>query len=384
MSYSSFDFPIPAERQLAEAQKFPDHPLTALSIVAGSFPVNPAVRQAAAIHFKNIIKNGWDEHSEVRKLEEVLCVISTHVSRFIVLQDGTQGIVISTEARNTIKSHLVELMCTVPPDIRAQVSESISLIAKVDWPTRWDNLLPELVHRFNSSDQAVVNGVLLTANSILKRFRYAQRSDDLYSDIAYALKHIQAPLLTLFMTTGNAVDNYPNNAAQLRPRFESLRLMCRIFFSLNYQDLPEYFEDHMQEWMDGFAKYLQYENPVLTDADEETEPSPIDTLQAAIVENLNLYADKDEEPFLPFLPNFTRLVWNLLLRTTIYPKHDSLATKSIRFLSSLVKKLMHKSLFQDDATLRDIISRIVIPNLMIREVRKWNDHLLAVSQGHHN
>ena len=266
-------------------------------------------------------------------------------------------------------------MCTVPPNIQAQCSESISLIAAVDFPTKWDNLLPDLVQRFNSPDPAVVNGVLLTANSILKRFRYAQRSDELYADILYSLNIIQAPLLTLFKSTGQAVDACANDAAQLVPRFASLRSMCRIFYSLNYQDLPEYFEDHMQEWMEEFAKYLQYQNPVLTDEDEELEPSPVDALQAAIVENLNLYADKDEEPFLPYLPNFTTLVWNLLLRVTPFPKHDILATTSIRFLSSLVRKLMHKALFQDEATLREIISKIVIPNLMIREVRRLRDDI---------
>ena len=44
---------------------------------------------------------------------------------------------------------------------------------------------------------------------------------------------------------------------------ESLRLICRIWFSLNWLDLPEYFEDHMKEWMDEFAKFLSYENPSL-------------------------------------------------------------------------------------------------------------------------
>lgn len=258
-------------------------------------------------------------------------------------------------------------MCTIPPSIQAQASESISLIAQVDWPNKWDNLLPELVHKFSSPDPAVVNGVLLTANSIMRRFRYAQKSDALYSDIVYALQHVQAPLLSLFIQTGKAVDAYRNDKAQLVPRLESIRIICRIFYSLNYQDMPEFFEDHIQEWMGEFSKYLIYENPLLVDPNEDDEPSPVDSLQAAIVENLNLYSDKDEEPFLPYLPEFTQLVWNLLMRATIRPKHDILATTSIRFLSSLVKKLMHKSLFQEEATLREIISKIVIPNLMIRE-----------------
>lgn len=335
-----------AERHLDDAQKVPSHPLQVLRLVASSDAADAAVRQAAAVHFKNIVKKGWDVNAE----------------------DGTQGIVISPSDRNMIKSHLVELMCTVPPKIQAQCSEAISLIANVDFPSKWDNLLPELVQKFNSPDPAIVQGVLLTANSILKRFRYVQRSDALYKDILYVLERLQAPLLTLFKTTGNAVEALSNDAAQLKPRLAALRSMCRIFYSLNWQDLPEYFEDHMGEWMAEFAKYLRYQNPLLVDNDEEMEPSPVDKLQAAIVENLNLYANKDEEPFLPFLPEFTTLVWNLLMNVSAMPKHDTLATTSIRFLSSLVGKLMHKNLFKENGTLRQIIAKIVIPNLMIREV----------------
>ena len=56
------------------------------------------------------------------------------------------------------------------------------------------------------------------------------------------------------------------------------------------------------------------ENPLLVDADEETEAGPIETLQAAIVENLNLYADKYEEEFQPHLQSSTQLVWGLLMK----------------------------------------------------------------------
>lgn len=274
---------------------------------------------------------------------------------------------ISQVDRQTIKTHLVELMCTVPPQIQAQVSESISLIAEVDFPQKWDNLLPELVKKFNSPDSAVVNGVLMTANSIFKRFRYVQRSDELYSVIIYSLKHTQEPLLTMFVQTGQAIEHFANDATQLQNRFETLRLICRIFFSLNFQDLPEFFEDHMKEWMEGFAGYLAYQNALLEDADEEDAPSPIDKLQSAIIQNLELYADKDEEEFIPYLPDFTKRVWNRLVKLTPYPKHDTLVVSSIKFLSSLVEKQMHKDLFKEEATLRQIVSAIVIPNMMVRE-----------------
>ena len=56
------------------------------------------------------------------------------------------------------------------------------------------------------------------------------------------------------------------------------------------------------------------------------------------------------------------------MTVTPLAKHDSLATISIRFLSGLVGKLMHKNLFEGEGTLSEIFGKIVIPNLMIREV----------------
>lgn len=338
-------FSLTAEARLSQAQKDPSHHLEVLKLVASSDASDAAVRQAAAVHFKNTMKKGWDVHRE----------------------EGNEGIVITEADRNTIKSHLVQLMCTVPPQIQALLSESISLIAEQDYPEHWQNLLPELVQQFNSAEITVVVGVLKTANSIFKRFRYVRRSDALYRVIIYTLTIIQAPLTALFKTTGQAVQALSNDAAALKPRFEALRLICQIYYSLNFQDLPEFFEDHMGEWMADFAVYLQYQNPALADDSEELNPSPIDQLQAAVIQILSLYAHNDEEVFMEYLPQFTTLVWNLLTNVTPYPKHDALATKSIKFLSSLVQKLMHKHLFQDDATLRQIVLKIVIPNLTFRE-----------------
>lgn len=338
-------FPSTAEASLTEAQKSPGFPTEVLKIVASSDGTDLALRQAAAVHFKNAIKMGWDVNRE----------------------DGNEGIVITENDRSLIKSHLVQLMCTVPPKIQAMLSESISLIAEVDYPKNWANLLPELVQQFNSADPTVVVGVLKTANSIFKPFRHVERTDALYEVIIYTLNIIAAPLMALFKQLGQAVQSLANDKAQLLPRMEALCLICRIVYSLNFQDLPEFFEDHMADWLADYKIYLTYQNPLLTDADEEEQPSPIDKLQAAIIDILSLYTGKDEECFMGFLPEFTKLVWILLMNVTYHKKHDVLATKSIKFLSSLLEKEMHKQLFQNQSTLREIVLKIVIPNLTFRQ-----------------
>ena len=252
-----------AERSLLAAQSSPGHALAILRIVSassgdgGDLPV----RQAAAVHFKNMVKGGWAPAEDDGEQQQ---------------QPGGMRYTVPESDRQMIKDNLVSLMCTVPPQLQSQCSESIALIAASDFPAKWENLLPDLIAKFTDPNCDVLNGVLLTANSILKRFRYVQRSDALYSDILYVLQRLQEPLTQLFASITLQLDNntapLATNAAELTSRLSALRSINRIFYSLNYQDLPEYFEDHMGDWMEGFAKLLQYTNPILVDEDEEMQP----------------------------------------------------------------------------------------------------------------
>jgi exportin-2 (importin alpha re-exporter) len=357
------------------------HALAILQLVASlssapSAGLDAAIRQAAAVHFKNLIQKGWDTEQQTQ--EE---------------GSGVIAIVLTEAERHTIKSHLVQLMCETPPRIQVQLSTAIALIATCDYYQNWQDLLPSLVQQFQSTDIHVVIGVLKTANSIFKSFRYVARSDALYATIIYTLERCQVQLLALLKHLSDQVQALLTTAAsststttttdkqqvveQVKLRLEALRLCHRIFYSLNYQDLPAYFEDNMAEIMTEFAKYLQapQQQPndlllttMVQDPTEELEPSSLDQLQAAIINNLALYADKDEEVFIEqFLPQFTSLVWNnLLVTVTPQTKHDLLATTSIKFLSSLVSKPMHANLFvSSPETLPQIVSKIVIPNLYL-------------------
>ncbi|VEU39368.1 unnamed protein product [Pseudo-nitzschia multistriata] len=341
-----------AEKVLTDSSKQQGFLLQLLQLVDNA-SANATIRQAAAVFYKNTVKTAWDESKD---LEE------------------RKNIVISQQDRVTIKTNLVELMCTVPPQIQAQISEAISIIAEVDYPEKWDDLLPKLVAKFNSPDPSVVNGVLKTADSIFRRFCDVNRSDALYKVIIYTLNHIQEPLLKLLMQTATQADACANDPVQLNAKMETLRLITRILFSLVYQDLPEFYEDNMATVMGVLKKYLEYNNPVLVDNDEEDEQGPIDKLQSAIIDILKLFVTRDEEPFQPFIPEFTTLVWNLLISKTTLPKHDQVVVMSMKYLNILVGRQFYKDLFKETSTLQQIVANIVIPNMTIRErvvVNSW-------------
>ena len=60
-------------------------------------------------------------------------------------------------------------------------------------------------------------------------------------------------------------------------------------------------------------------------------------------------------------------MWQRLVQVSTARRHDHLATTSIKFLHILASKPMHAPMFKEEATLRQIVESIIIPNMMIRE-----------------
>jgi exportin-2 (importin alpha re-exporter) len=54
--------------------------------------------------------------------------------------------------------------------IVTQISEALSIMSKYEFPQHWPGLLPELVARMRTDDLHVLNGLMMTANSIFKRY----------------------------------------------------------------------------------------------------------------------------------------------------------------------------------------------------------------------
>lgn len=328
-----------AEAYLRTLSAQPNYVLLLLQVLENAGE-KQEVRLAAALLFKNFIKHNWDpEKQDCIPLNE----------------------------KTLVKQHLVELMCRMPETLQKQLIEALTTIGEYDFPTQWMDLLAQLVHKLQTEqDWQVRNGVLMTASTIFKRFRNVFKSDDLFRELKHCLESFQAPLLVFFKETGVALRAPGVLAAQQTQMMIALRYMSRIFYSLNWQDLPEYFEDHISEWMGEFLSYLSYENPALVDADNEDEPGPIDRLLVAIVENINLYAEKYDEEFKPFLQKFTEMIWNLLAtRMTLFPKHDELAAKCMKFLMSVASRTFHRSLFESPQVLTELCG-IVVTNLQLR------------------
>ena len=159
---------------------------------------------------------------------------------------------------------------------------------------------------------------------------------------------------------------YANDPQAVKVIYSSLTIISKVFYSLNYQDLPEYFEDNMKMWMDNFLVLLTSENPLLkTDSDEEAGLN--EQLKSQICDIVSLYASKYDEDFPQFLPQFVTAVWNLLVSTGKEPKYDSLVSNAIGFLSSVSEREVNKNLFSDTNILNSICEKVILPNIEFRQ-----------------
>ncbi|KAJ1736097.1 importin-alpha export receptor [Coemansia sp. Benny D160-2] len=299
------------------------------------------IRFAAALYFKNFVKRRWAQDEE--SAEELL----------------------SADDRRVVKEEIVGLMLTVPKKLQLQIGEAVSIIADSDFPEQWPDLISTLVSRLSATDYHVNNGILQTAHNVFKGWRSAFRSDRLYTKINYVLSQFTEPYLQVFVTTDRLIDEHAQNKQALQILLHSLALLCQIYYDLNCQDLPPFFEDNMAQFMQTFHKYLVYANPnAVTDDDDVA--GDLEEVKASICEIIELYAQRYEEDFKQ-LPQFVETVWNMLTTVGKEGKYDGVVSKGMAFLRTVVRNPQQKELFASGDSLKLICERIVIPNAVLPE-----------------
>lgn len=306
-----------------------------LHIVASTeFPMH--VRLAGAVFFKNFIKRKWTDEEGNYKLP----------------QDDV----------NNLKSEIIGLMISLPQNLQAQIGEAVSIMADSDFPDRWQNLVPTLVGQLGT-DAKTNNGVLTVAHSIFGRWRPLFRSDALFLEIKLVLDQFSVPFLTLLKQTDEQIQQNKDNKAVLTDLFNTMILVTKIFFDLNCQDIPEFFEDNMNTCFEVFHRYLEYSNPVL-ETDDDEEIGLIESVKSSICEVLELYTQRYEDEFSSLLPNFVNTTWNLLTATGQQPKYDILVSRSLAFLTAVAKIQRQVHIFEEP--LEQVVRMIVLPNMALR------------------
>lgn len=70
------------------------------------------------------------------------------------------------------------------------------------------------------------------------------------------LDNFQEPLLHFMERMSSVIDAHAGDGATLTTAIETLTLLSKIFYALNYVTIPAYFSDNMGGFFGIFHKYL--------------------------------------------------------------------------------------------------------------------------------
>ncbi|KZP18055.1 hypothetical protein FIBSPDRAFT_956614 [Athelia psychrophila] len=102
------------------------------------------------------------------------------------------------ELRMTLVPAMLHLFAPGDKTVRAQVAESVRLIAELEFPERWLYLIDQVMTFRSLTDTTTNTSVLETAHSICAPCRAHVRSGALFSEINYVLSRFMDPFLQLF------------------------------------------------------------------------------------------------------------------------------------------------------------------------------------------
>ncbi|GAA5999813.1 hypothetical protein JCM10207_005923 [Rhodosporidiobolus poonsookiae] len=338
-----------AERELAAAQAHPSFGPSILALAQDAQQQKPT-RQSAALSFKNWIKANW------------------------ALEDAPTPL--STATAEALKQSVVSIMIALSdaPALQVQIGEAIAIMAEADFPDQWENLIDQLTSQLTPDNFVVNNAVLQTAHSIFRRWRSEFRTDTLFLEIKFVLDRFCEPYLTIFQATDALLSNPASlTADQHTLLLKTLLLLLQLYYDLNSQDLPEFFEDRLPQFMPLLLKYLDYAPPAhlappVDDDDEDEEAGDLEAAKAEICEIAQLYSLRYLDAFGEggYLGPFVEKTWGLLTKLGPQVRYDGLVSRATAFLGVVVKMPSQRALFESQQTLEAFCEKIVLPNMTLR------------------
>ena len=140
----------------------------------------------------------------------------------------------------------------------------------------------------------------------------------------------------------------------------------KLFYDLSVQDMPPLFEEHLSGLALLMLKYLTYDNSLLH-TDSDSESGLLELVKSEIFEALGLYVLKYNEEFDQHIEQFIGSSWTFLTTVGIETKYDILVSKALKFLTEVTRIPKHARAFSNQKTLSQVVERVIIPNLTLRE-----------------
>lgn len=346
-----------AEGQLSSFEKAEGFASTLLQLTCNE-QVSPEIRQVAAVKLKNFVKYNWDGKSA---------------------ENNDEPPPLPDIERQQIRDACLSAMFDTTGVYRKQISQTVCLIGKSDFPVKWQAPVYVIAERLHEADMDKVLAALSTFDELVRRYRFETKSEDLWREIIFVLQNTASRLTELYVKLLEFLPQPGQADAMSVPErqawLEAMVLITEIYLSLVSQDLPEYFEDKLAPWMNGFLELLKMRLPAIEENADATEPNSLDNLKVVICEIVTLFSQRFEEEFMPYMQPFIQNIWQLLVEIDHRMRFDKLVNAALDFLSSICQRPQYAEIFKGEGVLQHICDDVIIKNLTLRaeDVEQFED-----------
>ena len=212
---------------------------------------------------------------------------------------------------------------------------------------------------------------------LTKRYHIEPKSQPLFSEIIETMSYICEPM-TLDATS---YTNYLMNKTPLTSAdkiyLEILYYILKIFYNLNYQDFPEFFEDHLKEWLSVLNNLLVLpgNNANYSLATDDVSKEWVLKLKAKTMKCINFYFQQYYDDIKDYTNPFYNSIW-LVMQSILSNQFSfgKLAKELLYFYSHTIRfnRIDNKSIINEQ-TAEHIIYKLVIPNMQLTQEEL--DHL---------
>ena len=276
-------------------------------------------------------------------------------------------------SKNYFKENILELMLNAENELLPHIIEMVKIIVQgangylIIWPKLMD-FIGDILNKHDSSKSRHIYNLI---TKIIKRYHIESKSDSLFREIIYTMDKICKPMtddainIIKYFNSYNCNNNNGNDEV-MQQCLQMMNKIMSIFYSLNYQDFPEFFEDHLNEWITILNDTLLLPNKT-GEINNNISPSLrglILKVKAKTLKNINLYYSNYYEDIEKYAQDLCGSVWTLMCKSkTISDNYSKLMKELLDFFKSgfQMGKINNLKIEQ----LNQIFEYIILPNLSL-------------------
>ena len=272
------------------------------------------------------------------------------------------------------KENILQLLLNIDYNLLPHIIEMIKIVVQNanGYLVIWPNLMNFIGDVLNKHDMSKSKFIYQLITKIIKRYHLESKSQPLFREIINTMKYICQPMTEDALNIIKFFNNYDQNNKNDELMIQCLQMMNKImsiFYSLNYQDFPEFFEDHLQEWITilNDTVLLPNKNSNMNTINKNLLDLVI-KLKAKTLKNINLYYYNYYEDVKNYIQQFSSSVWTVMCTCKTNDNFSKLMKELLDFFKCGFQMRRMNNLNMDQ--LNQIIENIILPNMVLSEKEK--------------